>query len=161
MLNQYAIILGNKKRGKSEQGGGYDMKSARQIIVLSVVIGFGFVSNLDALNRENKLVHYFLLWKDEDGNQIGNSYRVTHTWVEQGGIWQIIGGMSAEIKNKQEGKYLYRARVDFGKNLTHLFSPLNNFIIKDDHIYAACEREDDTIVILKCKASLPKFESTN
>jgi len=59
-----------------------------------------------------------------------------------------------------EGKYLYRARVDFGKNLTHLFSPLNNFIIKNDHIYAACEREDDTIVILKCKTSLPKFEPT-
>jgi hypothetical protein len=59
-----------------------------------------------------------------------------------------------------EGKYLYRAQVDFGKNLTHLFSPLNNFIIKDDHIYAACEREDNTIVILKCKAALPRFEST-
>ncbi len=60
-----------------------------------------------------------------------------------------------------EGKYLYRARLDFGKNLTHLFSPLNNFIIKDDHIYAACEREDDTIVILKYNAALPKSESTN
>ncbi len=60
-----------------------------------------------------------------------------------------------------EGKYLYRARVDFGKNLTHLFSPLNNFIIKDDHIYAVCEREDDTIVILKCEAAIPRFESTN
>lgn len=60
-----------------------------------------------------------------------------------------------------EGKYLYRARADFGRSLTLLFSPLNNFIIKDGHIYAVCEREDDTIVILKCKASLPKFESTN
>jgi hypothetical protein len=60
-----------------------------------------------------------------------------------------------------EGKYLYRAGVDFGKNLTHLFSPLNNFIIKDDHIYAACEREDDTIVILKYKAAFPRSESTN
>lgn len=59
-----------------------------------------------------------------------------------------------------EGKYLYRVKVDFGENLTHLFSPLNNFIIKDDHIYTACEREDDTIVILKYKAALPRFEST-
>jgi hypothetical protein len=60
----------------------------------------------------------------------------------------------------QEGKYLYRSVVNFGKNLTHLFSPLNNFIIKDDHIYAACEREDDTIVILKYKAALPRLEAT-
>ena len=59
-----------------------------------------------------------------------------------------------------EGKYLYRSVVNFGKNLTHLFSPLNNFIIKKDHIYAVCEREDDTIVILKYKAALPRFEST-
>jgi hypothetical protein len=61
----------------------------------------------------------------------------------------------------QEGKYLYRAGVNFGKNLTHLFSPLNNFVIKEDYIYAACEREDDTIVILKYKAAFPKLESTN
>lgn len=60
-----------------------------------------------------------------------------------------------------EGKYLYRARVDFGEDLAHLFSPLNNFIIKGDHVYAACEREDDTIVILKCKAAIPRSESTN
>jgi len=155
------------------------MKSVRQIIIISIVIGFGFLSNLDALDREQKndeatiweleerywdcwikedmegymsllhedfmgwassletpgdkkaarefvqnfwsqiklfafemkpctikiigdtaLVHYILLLKDEDGNQIGNSYRITHTWLKQGGIWQILGGMSSEIKNK-------------------------------------------------------------
>jgi hypothetical protein len=157
------------------------MNSAREIILISIVIGFVLFSNLDALNREQKnveaaiweleehywncwikedmegymsllhedfmgwassletpgdkkaarefvqnfwsqiklfafemkpcaikivddtaLVHYFLLWKDEDENQIGNSYRITHTWLKQGGTWQVIGGMSSEIKNKLE-----------------------------------------------------------
>jgi len=58
----------------------------------------------------------------------------------------------------QTGKYLYRASVDFGENLTHLFSPLRNFVIKGDYIYAACEREDDTIVIIKYKASFPSSD---
>lgn len=158
------------------------MKSAGQIIILSIVIGFGFFGNLDALNQAQKndeaaiwkleehywncwikkdiegymsllhedfmgwassletpgdkeaarefvqnfwsqiqlfaiemkpcaikivddvaLVHYFLLLKDEDGNQMGNSYRITHTWLKQGRIWQILGGMSSEIKTGQEG----------------------------------------------------------
>jgi len=30
------------------------MKSVRQIIIISIVIGFGFLSNLDALDREQK-----------------------------------------------------------------------------------------------------------
>lgn len=156
------------------------MKSAKQIIVISIVLGFGLFGNLEALNQAHKnaegtiweleeqywnywvkedmegymsllhedfmgwassletpgdkkaarkfvqnfwsqiklsafeikpcaikiidddvaLVHYFLLLKDEEENQIGNSYRITHTWVKQGGIWQILGGMSSEIKNK-------------------------------------------------------------
>jgi len=58
----------------------------------------------------------------------------------------------------QTGKYLYRASADFGDNLTHLFSPLGNFVIKGDHIYAACEREDDTIVIIKYKTSFPRAD---
>ncbi len=156
------------------------MRPLRLIIVLSIVAGFGFFSNLEALNEEHKnaeaaiweleeqywnywikkdmegymsllheefmgwasslempgdkkaarefvqnfwfqiklfafemkpcaikiiddtaLIHYFLLLKDEDGNQIGNSYRITHTWLKQTGIWQILGGMSSEVKNKQ------------------------------------------------------------
>jgi ketosteroid isomerase-like protein len=157
------------------------MKSVRQIIVISIVLGFGLFGNLEALNQAHKnaeatiweleerywdcwikedmegymsllhedfmgwassletpgdkkaarefvqnfwsqiklfafemkpctiriiddvaLVHYFLLWKDENGNQIGNSYRITHTWLKQAGIWQILGGMSSEIKTEQE-----------------------------------------------------------
>lgn len=58
----------------------------------------------------------------------------------------------------QTGEYLYRSSVDFGDNLTHLFSPLGNFVIKGDFVYAACEREDDTIVIIKYKASFPRAD---
>jgi ketosteroid isomerase-like protein len=155
------------------------MRPLRQIIIISIVIGFGFLGNLDAFNQAHKnveatiwgleerywncwikedvegymsllhedfmgwasslempgdkkaarkfvqnflsqiklfafemkpcaikiiddtaLVHYFLLLKDEDGNQIGNRYRITHTWLKQAGIWQILGGMSSEIENK-------------------------------------------------------------
>ena len=57
-----------------------------------------------------------------------------------------------------EGKYLYRAQVDPGIGLTHLFSPLGNLIFKDGHMYAACEREDDTVVIVKFRAVLPGKE---
>jgi len=46
------------------------------------------------------VVHYFLVWKDENGNQVGNRYRITHTWMKQEGNWQVIGGMSSKINDK-------------------------------------------------------------
>ncbi len=46
------------------------------------------------------IVHYSLISKDKEGNQIGDSYRITHTWIEQEGIWKVIGGMSSKINNK-------------------------------------------------------------
>lgn len=54
-----------------------------------------------------------------------------------------------------EGEYLYRAFMDFGSDLTHLFSPLGNLIFKDGYAYAVCEREDDTVVLVKFRATLP------
>jgi hypothetical protein len=54
-----------------------------------------------------------------------------------------------------DGKYLYKANVDIGSGLTHLFSPLGNFVIKDGFVYAVCEREDDSVVIIKSRAALP------
>jgi hypothetical protein len=41
------------------------------------------------------IVHYILIWKDKEGNQIGDSYRITHTWIEQEGNWKVIAGMSS------------------------------------------------------------------
>jgi len=46
------------------------------------------------------VVHYFLIWKDKDGNQVGSRYRITHTWMKQGGKWQVIGGMSSVTNDK-------------------------------------------------------------
>ncbi|OGD36579.1 MAG: hypothetical protein A2V45_00810 [Candidatus Aminicenantes bacterium RBG_19FT_COMBO_58_17] len=54
-----------------------------------------------------------------------------------------------------EGRYLYRARLDFGKGLTHLFSPLSNLAFRNGNLYAVCVREDDTVVLVKYKALLP------
>jgi ketosteroid isomerase-like protein len=42
------------------------------------------------------IVHYFLIWKDAEGNEVGNPYRITHTWIKQGEEWKVIGGMSAD-----------------------------------------------------------------
>lgn len=55
-----------------------------------------------------------------------------------------------------EGKYLYRARLDFGKGLAHLFSPLSNLAFRNGNLYAVCVRKDDTVVLVKYKAVLPK-----
>ena len=56
----------------------------------------------------------------------------------------------------REGTYLYRAHLDFGKGLTHLFSPLSNLAFRNGNFYAVCVREDDTVVLVKYKAVLPK-----
>jgi hypothetical protein len=55
-----------------------------------------------------------------------------------------------------EGEYLYRARLDFGEGLTHLFSPLSNLAFRNGHLYAVCVRGDDTVVLVKYRAILPK-----
>ncbi len=46
------------------------------------------------------VVHYFIIGKDKDGNPVGNRYRITHTWMKQGGKWQVIGGMSSVTNDK-------------------------------------------------------------
>lgn len=54
-----------------------------------------------------------------------------------------------------EGKYLYRARLDFGKNRVHLTSPLRNLVIKGDTLYAVLQDEEDNVLVAKYKISLP------
>ena len=54
-----------------------------------------------------------------------------------------------------EGRYLYRAKLDFGKGMAHLFSPLSNLAFRNGHLYAACVRENDAVVLAKFKAVLP------
>jgi hypothetical protein len=55
-----------------------------------------------------------------------------------------------------EGRYLYRAHLDFGDGLSPLFSPLSNLAFMNGYLYAVCVREDDTVVIAKFTAHLPK-----
>jgi hypothetical protein len=55
-----------------------------------------------------------------------------------------------------EGRYLHRAHLDFGKGLAHLFSPLSNLAFRNGYLYAVCVREDDTVVLVRYKAILPR-----
>lgn len=54
-----------------------------------------------------------------------------------------------------EGKYLYRAHLDFGKNRAHLSSPLQNVVIKNGFLYAVLQDEQDNVLVAKYKISLP------
>lgn len=62
---------------------GFDMKPAAIKIIDGVAI-----------------VHYFVNGKDEAGNRVGSRYRITHTWIKQGGKWQVMGGMSSAVNDK-------------------------------------------------------------
>jgi hypothetical protein len=37
----------------------------------------------------------------EDGNLRPAAYRITHVWILAGGVWKLVGGMSAEDNNAQ------------------------------------------------------------
>jgi hypothetical protein len=57
-----------------------------------------------------------------------------------------------------EGKYLYRAPLDFGKSGVHRSSPLQNLVIKDDgFLYAVLQDGEDNVFAAKYKISLPAF----
>jgi ketosteroid isomerase-like protein len=49
------------------------------------------------LSGKIALVHYLVVLEIEegDGGTAATSSRITHTWVEEDGRWQILGGMSA------------------------------------------------------------------
>ena len=44
------------------------------------------------------VVHHFFSWsaRDAEGKLIKYRQRVTHTWLNEDGVWKIIGGMSAD-----------------------------------------------------------------
>jgi hypothetical protein len=54
-----------------------------------------------------------------------------------------------------EGKYIYKARLNFGKNRVHLSSPLQNIVIKSGFLYAVLQDEADNVLVAKYKISLP------
>lgn len=54
-----------------------------------------------------------------------------------------------------EGKYLYRARLNFGKNRAQISSPLRNLAITSGFLYAVLQDEKDNVLAAKYKVSLP------
>ncbi len=78
-----------------------DKKAAREFVqnYLAQTKPFAFEIKPDAIRviTNVSIVHYTLIWKDKGGNQIGDSYRITHTWLEQEGNWKVIGGMSSKM----------------------------------------------------------------
>lgn len=48
------------------------------------------------------VVHYSLIWKNKNGKQMGDSNRITHTWIKQGDTWKVIGGMSSVMNAEGE-----------------------------------------------------------
>jgi len=56
-----------------------------------------------------------------------------------------------------DGKYLYKARLDFGKDRVHLTSPLGNLVIKSGALYAVLQDEEDNVLVAKYKVSLPRL----
>jgi hypothetical protein len=76
-----------------------DKTAAREFVInyLAQVkpIAFGIESGAMSVASNTAIVHYALISKDEQGNQVGDAFRITHTWVEQDGTWKVLGGMSS------------------------------------------------------------------
>jgi hypothetical protein len=54
-----------------------------------------------------------------------------------------------------EGKYLYKSHIGFEQDRRHLSSPLHNLVIKNNHLYAVLQDEEDNVLVAKYKISLP------
>lgn len=54
-----------------------------------------------------------------------------------------------------DGEYLYKARLDFGRDRVHLFSPLRNLAIRDGYLYSVLKDADDEVTVAKFRISLP------
>lgn len=77
-----------------------DKKAARafveNLLSQTKLIAFELKPAVIKIIGDVAVVHYFLDLKDSEGNKIGSTYRITHTWLKQDGNWQVIGGMSSE-----------------------------------------------------------------
>lgn len=100
-----------------------------------------------AASFSNKLTHFHRI-------EVHNG--LIYVYVPDLDLDQGIARISQVDIFSPEGKYLYKARLDFGKGLTHLFSPLSNLAFKNGNLYAICIREDDTVVLVKYGALMPK-----
>lgn len=81
-----------------------DKASAREFVIeyLAQVkpIAFGIESRAIRVVANTAIVHYILISRDEQGDQVGEAYRITHTWLEQDGAWKVLGGMSSPVRSE-------------------------------------------------------------
>jgi len=56
-----------------------------------------------------------------------------------------------------EGEYLYKARLDFGKDLMPLFSPLHNLATRGKDLYIVLTDKEDNVVVSKYRINLPDY----
>jgi hypothetical protein len=54
-----------------------------------------------------------------------------------------------------EGTYLYKARLDLGKDRIHLSSPLQNIVMNNGFLYAVLQDAADNVLVAKYRISLP------
>ena len=94
-------------------------------------------------------------------NEISFFYRLE---VHNGLVYVFVPDVdlnSKRAKLKQidifspEGEYLYRAYIKFEKNRQHLFSPLNNLVIQNRHLYAVLMDEEDNALVAKYEIAPP------
>jgi len=95
-------------------------------------------------------------------NKISHFYRIE---VHEGLVFVFVPDIDAESKKAKlkqidilspEGEYLYRAEVPFEAGRHPLFSPLDNLIIRNGHLYAVLTDDEDNVHIAKYKIALPE-----
>jgi hypothetical protein len=94
-------------------------------------------------------------------NKISYFYRVE---VHNGLVYVFVPDIDAESKKAKlkqidifspEGEYLYRAELRFEEGRRPLFSPLDNLVIRNGHLYAVLTDDEDNVHIAKYAITLP------
>lgn len=95
-------------------------------------------------------------------NKISYFHRIE---VHGGLIYVFVPDVDLESKRaalkqidifSQEGEYLYRANIRFEEGRHPLFSPLDNLVIQDGHLYAVLMDDEDNVHIAMYEIALPK-----
>jgi hypothetical protein len=95
-------------------------------------------------------------------NEISYFHRIE---VHGGLVYVFVPEVDLETKRAKikqvdifspEGEYLYRAHVRFEAGRRPLFSPLNNLIIQDGHLYAVLMDDEDNVHVAQFEIALPK-----
>jgi ketosteroid isomerase-like protein len=62
------------------------------------IVSVGIRAKTIVLRGDVAVTHYFVDMDQDtaEGETSRATFRVTHTWIREGGTWRVIGGMSAE-----------------------------------------------------------------